>query len=150
MNKPRPGQPTLYKEEYAKIAYKLCLLGAIDRDLADFFEVCESTINNWKKEHPVFLESIKNGKELADSNVAQKLYHRAIGYKHKDIKFATHEGKVTDSKEYMKHYPPDSVAAIFWLKNRQPKKWRDKQEVEVSAKAKLEDFFVNQEKEEAE
>lgn len=32
--------------------------------------------------------------------------------------------------EYIEHYPPDTTAAIFWLKNRQPAKWRDKKEVE--------------------
>ena len=38
----------------------------------------------------------------------------------------------TDEKEVDKHYAPDATAAIFWLKNRQPDKWRDKQEVEQS------------------
>jgi len=34
----------------------------------------------------------------------------------------------------VKHYPPDTTAAIFWLKNRQPAKWREKQEVETTIK----------------
>jgi hypothetical protein len=29
---------------------------------------------------------------------------------------------------YTERYPPDTAAAIFWLKNRQPKHWRDKVE----------------------
>ena len=33
--------------------------------------------------------------------------------------------------EVDKHYPPDSTAAIFWLKNRQPKVWRDRVEQKV-------------------
>ncbi len=41
-------------------------------------------------------------------------------------KFATHQGVITDEREYIKHYPPDPAAAIFWLKNRQPKRWRDR------------------------
>ena len=36
--------------------------------------------------------------------------------------------------EYIEHYPPDTTAAIFWLKNRQPGKWRDKKEVENQVK----------------
>ena len=42
------------------------------------------------------------------------------------------EGRITDSKEYIEHYPPDTTAAIFWLKNRQPEKWRDKKEVDAN------------------
>jgi transcriptional regulator with XRE-family HTH domain len=125
-------RPTRYKKEFAEQVKKLCRLGATDKELADFFEVTETTINNWKLRHKEFLESIKEGKLLADAEVADKLYHRALGYTTKDTKFATHEGEITDEREYDKHYPPDTVAAIFWLKNRQPEKWRDKQEVDVN------------------
>lgn len=126
------GRPSKYKEEYAEQAYKLCLLGATDKELADFFEVDEATINRWKQDHPEFCESLKRGKVEADSVIASKLYHRAKGYEHKAVKFATHEGMITDQVEYIEHYPPDTTAAIFWLKNRQPAKWRDKQEVEAT------------------
>jgi hypothetical protein len=27
---------------------------------------------------------------------------------------------------FEQHYPPDTVACIFWLKNRRPDLWRDK------------------------
>ncbi len=33
---------------------------------------------------------------------------------------------------YVEHYAPDTTAAIFWLKNRQPAQWRDKIEAELS------------------
>ena len=123
------GRPTKYQPEHAEQVYKLCLLGATDKDLADFFGIDEATLNRWKKAYPELCESIKRGKEVADANVAQKLYHRAIGYHHPDTQFATYQGAITDEREYIKHYPPDPTAAIFWLKNRQPEKWRDKQEV---------------------
>jgi len=32
--------------------------------------------------------------------------------------------------ELIKYYPPDPVSIIFWLKNRKPEQWRDKQEAE--------------------
>ena len=79
------GRPTDYREEYNEQVTKLCKLGATDKELADFFEVAESTINLWKEVHPQFSESIKEGKIQADANVAQALYHRAIGYKHEDV-----------------------------------------------------------------
>lgn len=124
------GRPTKYDEKYDLQAYKLCLLGATDKDLADFFDVSESTINLWKLEHPSFSESLKQGKYEADAEVAHKLYKRATGYSQPDIITASYEGKITDIQEVTKHFPPDTTAAIFWLKNRQPKNWRDKQEIE--------------------
>lgn len=121
------GRPTKYKPEYAKQAKKLCLLGATDKDLADFFNVDEATINRWKKSKPVFCKSLKGAKEKADARVVRSLYQRAIGYDHIDTHFASYEGEII-SKEYMKHFIPDVTAQIFWLKNRQPEKWRDVKE----------------------
>ena len=83
------GRPTEYRPEYNEQARKLCLLGATDAQLADFFGVSETTINNWKLAHPEFLESLKAGKEKADALVAHALYHRAIGYKHDAVKILT-------------------------------------------------------------
>ena len=56
--KKRPvGRPSKYKSEYAEQARKLCLLGATDTDMADFFDVDEATINRWKLDFPEFCES---------------------------------------------------------------------------------------------
>ena len=126
------GRPSKYKEEYAEQAYKLCLLGATDKGLADFFHTTEKTINTWKTQQPEFLQSLKAGKEQADAVVASKLYHRAIGYEHEDTQFASFQGQITDQQTYIKHYAPDTTAAIFWLKNRQSAKWRDKTEQEIT------------------
>jgi hypothetical protein len=122
------ARPTSYLPKYASQAYKLCLLGATDKDLADFFEVAESTINNWKLEHPRFLESLKRGKDTADATVAESLFKRANGYKHKAVKiFCTKDGNIVEAP-YVEHYAPDTTACIFWLKNRKSQAWRDRQE----------------------
>ena len=106
-------------------------MGATDEEIADFFEVSVATINNWKKEHPEFLESIKKGKLLADANVANRLYERAMGYEHEEEKIFQFNGSIM-RVDTVRHYPPDTTAAIFWLKNRQSKKWRDKHEVDAN------------------
>jgi len=129
------GRPSLYKEEYNDQAYKLCLLGATDKELADFFDVVEDTINEWKKRYENFSVSIKRGKTIADSNVADKLYQRALGYSHPDVELKVlsdgqGQGSRIEKVDITKHYPPETAAAIFWLKNRQSSKWRDKQEFE--------------------
>ena len=119
------GQPTSYRDEYAEQALKLCRLGATDRELADFFGVVESTINNWKLAHSEFLESIKTGKAMSDAEVADRLFKRATGYSHTAVKIFN-DGGTPLEVEYTEHYPPDTAACIFWLKNRRSDLWRDK------------------------
>lgn len=131
------GRPTAYKPEYADQAEKLCRLGATDKEMADFFDVAESTLNLWKKEHSEFSESLKRGKVIADANVADRLYQRAMGYEHDDVELkvvsiGNNQGSEVEEVKVRKYYPPDSTAAIFWLKNRRPREWRDKQEIEHS------------------
>lgn len=125
------GRPTLYKDEYAEQARKLCLLGATDEELADFFEVCISTIDNWKNEKPEFLGAIKKGKAQADAEVANRLYNRALGYSHPEDKIFNNGGEEMIVPT-IKHYPPDTTAAIFWLKNRRKQDWREKTETDIT------------------
>lgn len=132
------GRPSKYDPKYNDQAFKLSLLGATDKELADFFEVNEDTINEWKKVHPEFSESLKRGKDEADANVGRRLYERALGFEHdsEEIKVIS-TGKYESSIERVpvrKIYPPDTTAAIFWLKNRQSSKWRDKHDIEHSGK----------------
>lgn len=144
------GRPTDYREEYNEQVEKLCKLGATDKEIADFFEVTEQTINNWKTDYPAFFESIKKGKTLADANVADRLYQRAMGYTHDAVKIFPDGGKDEGGNKtplivpYQEHYPPDTVAAIFWLKNRQKDKWRDKQEHDIRTPDGLTINFVDQ------
>jgi len=127
------GRPTLYREEYCEQARKLCLLGATDEELAGFFNIVVATLNNWKAEHPEFLASIHAGKDIADANMAEKLYHRGMGYSHDAVKIFMPGGASEPVyAPYVEHYPPDTAAASLWLRNRQPAKWRDKTEHEHS------------------
>ncbi len=121
------GRPTKYRAEFAEQARKLCLLGATDAELADFFKVNEATINRWKRDHIDFCVSIKKGKLVADAEVADKLFSRATGYDAPDTDIRVVMNQIVETP-IIKHYPPDPTSAIFWLKNRQSKRWRDKPE----------------------
>lgn len=136
-SKPKIGRPSAYKPEYDEQAYKLCLLSATDAEMADFFGVSEQTFNAWKKAHPSFLESLTRGKGMADANVAERLYQRAMGYEHDDVHPSAYQGEVTLTP-IRKYYPPDTQAASLWLRNRQPQKWRDKVDHELSGKIGIE------------
>lgn len=116
------GRPTKYKAEYAELAYKLTLLGMIDTQLADFFEVHESTIHQWKIDYPEFSESIKKGKEISDVEVVMALRKRAIGYSYDEIKTEeSDQGKKVTTTN--KEVAGDVGAQVFWLRNRHPDKW---------------------------
>lgn len=131
-----------YKPEYEEQAYRLALLGLKDTEIAKFFNIVESTLNEWKLKHPEFSESLKKGKIEADGHVVKALYNRAIGMtvitqqaaKLKNVYYENGKKKSEEEDikivELKQELPPDTVACIYWLKNRQPDKWRDKVEQE--------------------
>jgi hypothetical protein len=124
---PRTGRPSSYKTEFAKQARNLCLLGATNEDLADFFDVAVSTVDLWIKEREDFSGSVKEGRVTADAKVARRLYERACGYSHPEERLF----QVGDSYirvDTVKHYPPDTAAAFIWLKNRRRGQWTDRTE----------------------
>lgn len=133
------GRPTKYREEYANQAYKLCLLGYTNAELADFYNIAISTITEWMNKQPEFSSAIKRGRDIADAEVVESLYLRARGYSHPDVHVSNFMGKITVT-EITKHYPPDTAAAFIWLKNRHPEKWRDKVETTVEHKLDREEL----------
>lgn len=133
------GRPTDYRPEYDDQAFKLCLLGCTDKEIAAFFEVEETTINNWKIAHPTFFESIKRGKSSADLDVAKSLYDQALGYHYEEVTESMGEnGPMTFHNK--RFATKDFRATRFWLMNRQPDKWREKTEIDVTNKTPPVDY----------
>lgn len=128
------GRPATYVPAYADTAEKLSRLGATDMEIAEFFEVDVRTIYRWKVMYPDFCQALKAGKDAADDRVERSLYQRALGYSHPAVKLFQFEGSVVEAP-YTEHYPPDTTAAIFWLKNRRRADWRDVHQVEGSGGA---------------
>lgn len=129
-----PHGNSKYKPEYADKAAELALLGATDRILAAVFSVDEDTIRRWKTLHPDFQMALLAKKTVANMDVARSLYDQAIGYTYETQEAVKYKDK--DGNEQVKivnvtkHVPAKTTAGIFWLKNREPELWRDKQEVE--------------------
>lgn len=135
------GRPTKFDPKMLTQVRKLCLLGATNTAIANFFEVSVDTIAEWMNTHPEFSEAVKSGKEELDSQVVRSLYQRAVGYSHDAVKIFCDTKTGTETVvPYVEHYPPDPTSMIFWLKNRQRADWRDRQEVEHSGKVTLEDL----------
>ena len=132
------GRPSKFKEEYVKLARELCESGAIIRDLADAFGVANSTIHQWRLKHPRFADAIKDGKHVADDRVEESLFTRAVGYRQDAVRIFLPKGsREPVFAEYIEEVQPDVTAQIFWLKNRRPDRWRDKQVVEHEMDADL-------------
>jgi hypothetical protein len=123
---PGRGRPSKFHDKVPEQAAKLSIAGWTDEQMAEFFEVGVATFNRWKVEHPEFRESLKRKGE-ADAEVEASLFNRARGYSHPDVHISNFQGQITITP-IVKHYAPDPTACIFWLKNRQPDRWREKQD----------------------
>lgn len=100
--------------------------GLTDEQIAHNMEIVPSTLYEWKKKYPKISESLKKHKEIPDYIVENALYKRATGFEYTyNAQKVTKDGDVVDYKVTV-YYPPDPTSIIFWLKNRQSKKWRDK------------------------
>lgn len=137
--KPKPaakhpgGRPTKFKPEYVDQVRKLCAIGAIDEEIAEFFEVSRATISTWKLEHPDFLEALKLGKASVDDRVERSLLQMALGYEQDEVKIFMPAGAEKPIyAPFRAKVPASPTAAIFFLKNRRPDLWRDVHRQEVT------------------
>jgi hypothetical protein len=121
------GRPRTYQPEFCEQATKLCALGALNREVADFFGVTVKSIERWCHAYPEFAEAMRMGKEPADDRVERSLYHRANGYSYEAVKIFMPAGaREPVIVPYIEHVPPDPASMIFWLKNRRKWQWSDR------------------------
>ena len=98
------------KSKWEKVKDKLILVegwardGLTDEQIADNLRISKDTFYKYKKKYPDFSDSLKKGKEIVDYEVENALLQNALN------------GNIT--------------AQIFWLKNRKPKQWKDKVDIE--------------------
>lgn len=79
--------------------------GLTDEQIAKNMGISVKTLYRWQEQYSQICQSLKKGKEVVDYEVENALLSSAL------------EGNTT--------------AQIFWLKNRRPDKWRDKQKEET-------------------
>lgn len=131
--------------------------GLTKEQIAKNMGISRDTLNEWEKKYSDISDTLKKGKEIADIRVENALYERALGGTHEVKKTFKLKETYYDElgrkceKEKLEtatdevYIPGDTTAQIFWLKNRLPDKWREKQSVEVSGlaeeKGKLDDIL---------
>lgn len=132
------GRPTKYNAQFhPMVARLLAEKGLTDKQMAAEIGITESTFHAWKHDHPQFSESLTAGKEGPDELVERSLFQMATGYTYETEKALV----ISDGKDNGSHpeivkvretIPPNPTSMIFWLKNRRPDKWRDKQDVALT------------------
>ena len=123
---------SVFKRDYIRMAGLLGREGFTDEMTGEVFGVSSNTIRVWRKKWPAFDCALKSGKDHADKRVEESLFKRAIGFSHPETDIRTVSvgngvSKIVKTPT-VRHYPPDTTACIFWLKNRRPGEWRDRQE----------------------
>lgn len=114
--------------------------GLTEEQIAKNLGVAYSTFRVYKDKYPALSAALKRSKAIADREVENALFKRAIGYTYEEITQEplvdpeTGETRIVVTKVVTKHVLPDVTAQIFWLKNRKPEEWRDWKETEITGK----------------
>ena len=112
--------------------------GLTDEQIATNIGISRKTLYEWMKKYSNICNTLKRGKEVVDRQVENALLKRALSYEYEETtseRFkdpVTGEETMVETKRVTKQVAPDTTAQIFWLKNRKPAEWRDKQDIEMS------------------
>ena len=102
--------------------------GLTDEQIYNNLGISKDTFYKYIKQYTDFSDALKKGKEIVDYEVENALLKRALGYEYDEITYECGE----EVKRVRKQVAPDTTAQIFWLKNRKPEQWREKQVIESS------------------
>ena len=127
-----------YNDDFPLLAEGMAREGMIDVEIAAALGISKDTFYQYQKKYPDFYDSIKRGKAPVDVRAENSLLKRVEGYEFEETHIeyeAVKKGEKASAKKVKKitkQMAPDVTACIFWLKNRKPKEWRDRHNVELS------------------
>lgn len=106
--------------------------GLNDKQIAKNLGITFQSYYTYQNKHIEFFEAIKRGKRPVDTEVENALLKRAKGYEYEEVTEeietnANGEVRSKTTKVTVKKVAPDVGAIAFWLKNRRPAEWKDKQ-----------------------
>lgn len=112
--------------------------GFTDEQIALKMGIHTSTFYVYKAKYKEISDALKIGKEACDYVVEEALVKNAVGYWTEEITtekmWDEQLGKmvVVKEKTVKKFVPANPTSQIFWLKNRNPDKWKDKREETIT------------------
>jgi len=123
------GRPKrIFSEKEQKLIVALYQTGKTDQEVADVLRMSRTTFLYALKSNGL-VDTIKRAKEIPDRKVEKALFKRAIGYRYIERK-RERRGVRLIRTVTTKEVPPDVTACIYWLGNRMPDRWRNKQEIQ--------------------
>jgi len=118
--------------------------GYTEEDIAKELGISYSGFRNYKKQHMELVGVLTENKKIADNAVRAALFRRATGYTYtKERKERGEDGKLMVVEKATVEVAADVSAAKFWLTNRDPENWKDRQSKDIHAHvdANIEDFL---------
>lgn len=118
--------------------------GYTEEDIAKELGISYSGFRNYKKQHMELVGVLTENKKIADNAVRAALFKRATGYTYtKERKERGEDGKLVVVEKATVEVAADVSAAKFWLTNRDPENWKDRQSKDIHAHvdANIEDFL---------
>jgi hypothetical protein len=109
-----------------------CRNGKTDKEISRRLGIGYSTFNEYKIKYSKLLETLKTTKDFADDQVEGSLFKCANGYFVTE-KVVVGKGENARVEEVERYIPPNTLAQIFWLKNRRPSQWKDRRESDDSS-----------------
>lgn len=106
--------------------------GLTDEQIAQNMSINVATLYRYKEKYCEICEALKRGKDVIDIQVENALLKRALGYAYVETKTEVSKKDGKKVTTTIKEVIPDTTAQIFWLKNRRPDLWRDRQQIEHS------------------
>ncbi|MBE16540.1 MAG: hypothetical protein Unbinned6354contig1000_27 [Prokaryotic dsDNA virus sp.] len=120
-----------YQTHFPDMAYRLTLAGYSTTDLAKAFDVSIQSICYWLKTYPEFKAAVHAARHESNAEVVAALYKSCVGFSRKVTKeISTVDG--VQQVEEEKFFAPHIGAIKYFLNNRCPDKWSERQELELS------------------
>lgn len=140
------GRKSKYDQDtFPNLAEQFAREGLSDEQIAKNLGIGTRTYYEYLEKYPQFSQAIKRGKKPVDIEIENALFKRAKGYTVEEvhteyINDGSENPKIKTQKRVKKEIAPDTGAIVFWLTNRVPHRWQNKQNTNVNVTNKREEI----------
>ncbi len=153
--KGKGGRKSKYTEDFPLLVQGFAREGLNDKEIALKLGINVATLYEYQKEYPEFSKAIKEGKAPVDIQVENAMLKRCLGFQTEEVsveydpvKKEGDEAIVTKVIKKTKEIIPHFGSAAFWLTNRKPETWQNRQNVDATITPKpmaMKDLLASEE-----